>query len=311
MRWLPLFVASLVLWAPLFVGAQGLVPVQCQNPQTCGTCEFVQLINNVIRFLITFASIAATLLIIYGGFQLVVSAGNVSAKQSAKEILTNTLIGYVIILAAFLIINTGLGVLLPGGSPALGWQRVQCLYPVQPVSRPYPEYGADGFIGFSDVQQGSGSIGSCEIDTSGPCSESALRAAGFGALAGDAARIVGAESGCSPSAHSRTDTTTDGRTTSVGTWQIHMPAHQVNCGGQTLDCPSAFVSSGQRNQYNVRTYEVTNEALYQRCVQALENPACNNQIAARLATRSGDMGDWACSARRCGVATTRNHLCPL
>jgi hypothetical protein len=311
MRWLPVALLLVFLFVPELAGAQGLVPVMCDNPQTCGTCEFAQLINNVVGFLIFFASLAATLLIMYGGFRLVTSGGNVSEKQAAKSTIINTLIGYVIILAAFLIVDTILGVLLPGNSPALGWQQIECLYPVQPVSIPYQEYDADGFVGFSNVQQGSGSVGSCQVASTGPCSESALRAAGFGSLAADAARIVGAESGCSPTAHSRTDTTTGGRTTSVGMWQIHMPAHQVTCGGQTLDCPSAFVSSGQRNQFNVRTYEVVNESLYQQCVRALEDPACNSQIAARLAQRSGDMGDWACSARRCGVATTRNHLCPL
>jgi hypothetical protein len=98
------------------------------------------LINNVVRFLTFFATLAATLLIMYGGFRLVTSGGNVNEKQAAKSIIVNTLIGFVIILAAFLIINTILGVLLPGNSPALGWRQIQCLYPTVPQAREYEEY---------------------------------------------------------------------------------------------------------------------------------------------------------------------------
>ena len=68
-------------------------------------------------------------MIIYGGFRLVTSAGDVSAKTFAKSVITNVLIGYVLVLTAFLIINTALGLLLPGDSPALGWQKIECLYP--------------------------------------------------------------------------------------------------------------------------------------------------------------------------------------
>ena len=303
----------LLIAVPNFAVAQGLVPMQCESPQSCGTCEFVQLINNVINFLITFAVIAATLLIMYAGFRLVTSGGDVSAKTAAKSMMSNVLIGIVLVLTGFLIINTVLGVLVPGDSPVLGWRQVECLYPTVPVTVPYQAFGADGFIGFTDQQAGTGSVGACQVAASGPCSVGALQASGFGALASDAARLVGMESGCNTSALSRTDQTTDGRTTSVGVWQIHMPAHAVNCGAQQLDCPSAFRDSGRRNEFNVRMYDVLPgaEQLYNDCVAALQNPACNHQIAARLANNSGDMGDWACSAVRCGVQTSRNNRCPL
>lgn len=317
------FVVVLFFATPDISAAQQLVPVACNDQQTCGTCEFVQLINNVIRFFITFASIAATLMILYGGFKLVTSGGDVSAKTTAKSIITNVLIGYVLILAAFLVINTILGVLLPGDSPALGWQRIECIYPTQAqeveqedfsVAGGFREgYGEDGFIGFSDTVDGFGDATAvaCQVPSQGPCSLSNLQAAGFGSLAGDAARIVGAESGCNPSSESRTDTTTDNRTYSVGTWQINMAAHQVNCGGQNLNCPAAFRDAGTRNKYNVKEKIVVNESLYNACLRALKDPQCNNQIGARLATRSGDMGDWACSAKKCGIYTTRNSKCPL
>lgn len=117
-----------------------LVPVRCEDPQNCGTCEFAEMINNVIRFLITFASLAATIMIIYGGFRLLTAGGNVSGKEAAKSIIVNVLIGYVLLLAAFLIVNTVLGVLLLGSSPSLGWQNIECLYPTEPEWQQYAEH---------------------------------------------------------------------------------------------------------------------------------------------------------------------------
>jgi hypothetical protein len=153
--------------------------------------------------------------------------------------------------------------------------------------------------------------GTCEAPPSGPCSAEALRNQGFGNLADAAAQISSAESGCNTRAESGTDRTEDGRTYSFGVWQINIAAHRMSCNGQTLDCPSAFVDTGRRNQYNIRIQRVVNEPLYQACRAAALNPDCNSQTAARLATASGDMGDWACSAVKCGIYTTRNSSCRL
>jgi hypothetical protein len=126
------------LFFPTFSSAQGLVPVQCAGPDAavaCGTCEFVDLINNVIQFIITFSTILATIVIIYAGFRLVTSAGDVSAKEVAKRIVVNVLIGYVLILAAFLIVNTILGVLVSDGDEfgILSWQEIECIRPISPT----------------------------------------------------------------------------------------------------------------------------------------------------------------------------------
>ena len=291
MRWLPLFVASFILWAPTLVGAQGLVPVQCQSPSSCGTCEFVQLINNIISFLVTFASIAATLLIIFGGFKLVVSAGNVSAKQGAKETIVNTLIGYVIILAAFLIINTGLGILLPGDSPALGWQRVQCLYPIQPVGEFAPESQIGGAqnaaFTLGDVGQNRGVCNFDNLDSY------------FGNQTTVAQCVAYGESTCGANLNSTTDFISTGEPFSFGTFQINITVHQIEgCAGNgassnLLDCPAAFSGT----DYDAR---IVNRDLYDQCRQALYNPACTLQNAARLQARDG-WGIWsAYSNNGCG-----------
>lgn len=299
--------ALIVLVLPSTSEAAQLVPVQCVDPNNCGTCEFVQLVNNVVQFIITAASLIAVGVFMYAGVLMVTSGGNVEAVNKAKSYFTNVVIGYVLILAGFLIVDVFLATILPSNSSILNWREVQCIYPNRAVADLSRTGTGSSTLNFGASTGG----GQCEAYTGGPCGEAALRSAGFGALAGDAARIIGAESSCDPSARSRTDTTTDGRSYSIGIWQINLAVHNLSCSGQTLNCPDAFEPAGTRNRYNVREYRIVNESLYNRCAVLAAQPACNHAKAAELANRSGDMGDWACSARKCGVATTRNHLCPL
>lgn len=332
---------GLMLVLPVWVYSAGLVPCGGPDEEPCQTCHVVSLMSNVINWLIVILGFLAVLVIIYAGIRLVTSAGNTSAMESAKKILTNMIIGYVIVLAGWLIIDYGIKALV-NESKFGPWNVIECVTQEQIKFNKYIDYvdlGNQLSLGRAalDVSlipssvidpsapvvtprfspgSGAGSLGSCKVAASGPCSEPELRRAGFGNLAGDAARIVGQESGCNPNAESRTDTTTDGRTFSVGTWQINLAVHPLRCTMSTgqqlnLNCPTAFRRTNLRNQYRVRMYDVIDENLYRQCVQAAKDPHCNNQIAAGLATRSGDMGDWACSSKKCGVRTTRNHLCPL
>lgn len=324
-----IFVGLLIV-LPVWVYSAGLVPCGGYGEDPCQTCHVVSLMSNVINWLILILGFLAALVIIYAGARLVISTGNVSELEQAKKIMTSMIIGYVIVLAGWLIIDYGIKSLIDE-SEFGPWNVIECVE--QPVITEIPpeaiEYiNLGGSIGRLSLEvgapagsnfgpdSGAGSLGSCVVAQSGPCSVAALEAAGFGSLATDAAMIVGQESGCNPNAESRTDTTTDGRTFSVGTWQINLGVHPLVCTGSNgqpinLNCPSALKKTNQRNSFNVYMYEVINEDLYQQCVQAAKDPHCNNQIAAGLARASGDMGDWACSAKKCGVSTSRNHLCPL
>ncbi len=307
-------VLLLVLLTPELVQAEQLVPLQCSgnDPSSCGTCEFVQLVNNLIQFIIVLASSIAVLVFIFAGFRMLTSGGNADAAKKAKEMITNVAIGYIIILAAFLFIDLLFGVLIDDGNPSLNWRTVECIYPTRPVEVPLADRSGTGFIGNS-----SALAGSCVAAKSGPCSEDALRSRGWGDFAGDMAKIVSQESGCNATAESGTDKLTGGGGYSVGTFQINLPVHKLQCdtpdGPLNLDCPSAFKEDG-RSSNGIKKYAVVSgkEALAAECrTKAAQYPQCNEQIAIRLAKQSGDLGDWACSAVKCGVQTSRNNLCKL
>jgi hypothetical protein len=60
---------------------------------------------SLVQLLMTFLGIIAVVIILYGGFTWLTAAGNEDKVASAKKIIAAGVIGLVIILAAFLIVN--------------------------------------------------------------------------------------------------------------------------------------------------------------------------------------------------------------
>jgi hypothetical protein len=63
------------------------------------------LINRVVPFVIAFAGIGLLLVIISGGFSLLTSAGDAKKMQSGKQQITNGVIGFIIILTAYWLVQ--------------------------------------------------------------------------------------------------------------------------------------------------------------------------------------------------------------
>jgi len=60
---------------------------------------------DLIGLLMTFLGIIAVVIMLYGGFMWMTAAGNDDRVSTAKKIITAGVIGLIIILAAFLIVN--------------------------------------------------------------------------------------------------------------------------------------------------------------------------------------------------------------
>jgi len=117
--------------AQVTAGDPGLVPSGRDGdfgPDGFGSCELVDTVNNVIQFLIKMTAILAVFVFIYAGFIMVSSRGDSAQIEGAKKLFSNVLIGFVIMLAAFLIINTVLSILVGGTSGILNWQTIECQY---------------------------------------------------------------------------------------------------------------------------------------------------------------------------------------
>ncbi|MCU0679463.1 MAG: hypothetical protein MUC28_03415 [Planctomycetes bacterium] len=60
---------------------------------------------SLIKLLMTFLGIIAVVIILYGGFVWLTAAGNEDKVATAKKVIAAGIIGLIIILAAFLIVN--------------------------------------------------------------------------------------------------------------------------------------------------------------------------------------------------------------
>jgi hypothetical protein len=119
----------LALWAvtvPVEVSAQVQGFYICEGTQ-CSACDLVRLANQVIVWLIGVLFMLFAVLIFIAGFRLVTSGGNQDAMTKAKNSMVNAIIGILIVLSAWLIVDTlfrGLNVTYRGGP--FPWSQVSC-----------------------------------------------------------------------------------------------------------------------------------------------------------------------------------------
>jgi len=107
--------------------AQGLVAV-CEGRE-CSACDLADLANNVIKWLIGIMFLLFAVLTVVAGFGLVTSNGNTGALQDAKKKLTNGIIGIVIVLAAWLLVDTMMRALIGNNGEIRGygpWSEIAC-----------------------------------------------------------------------------------------------------------------------------------------------------------------------------------------
>lgn len=91
----------------------------------CGFCDALIVGRNIIEDMFKVAFILATVFIAYGGFTLMIAGGSEKNVTSAKEIIKSAVIGLLIALTAWIIINTILGTLISGNVSA-PWNELSC-----------------------------------------------------------------------------------------------------------------------------------------------------------------------------------------
>ncbi|NTV41527.1 MAG: hypothetical protein HGA61_04645 [Candidatus Moranbacteria bacterium] len=110
--------------------AGGLVPCGKTGEAMCTLCDLIKGINGIIQYLLKLSVGVALTAIAVGGVIYAASVGNPKMIETAKEAMKNALIGLLIILTAWLIINTLL--LAIGTQTNLGvngvtsWGKFEC-----------------------------------------------------------------------------------------------------------------------------------------------------------------------------------------
>ena len=102
--------------------AGGVVP--CNGPD-CRACDIITLGQNLLTWFIGIMAAITALMFAWGGMEMVMSAGNASMVSSGREKMSNAIIGLIIILASWLIVNTF--ILVISGGNLSNWGQIQCV----------------------------------------------------------------------------------------------------------------------------------------------------------------------------------------
>lgn len=106
------------LFSALVVQA-ALVPCGGQGQDPCTWCHLMQLFKNVINFLMYIAFPLAAVMIVVGGIMIMTAGGSTERVAKGKEIVTAAVIGLLIALLSWLIIDTIIGII------AVGWNNLK------------------------------------------------------------------------------------------------------------------------------------------------------------------------------------------
>lgn len=121
----------LVLFLFLFYGFPVSAQIVTCEGLACNTwCAAFGTMQNIFNFLIELAFVLAAALIVWGGVMMVISQGNPGNVNRAKEIITMATWGLVIVLIAWLVINTilvvGANLFWGAGYDFSNWWNLNC-----------------------------------------------------------------------------------------------------------------------------------------------------------------------------------------
>lgn len=296
----------LILSGLFFAGdtalAAGLVPCEGEG---CSTCHIVQVANSMVKWLIVAMASIGGLVLMYAGVKMVTAGGNMGAIESAKDMMINMIIGYLILLSAWLVIDTvmkGLvGNTLPGYGP---WNEIQCS--TKPQSPPLAPPAT-----VSTQPSGISTGGRAARLGTGECAPDVVmagaQAGGYTltqAQANTLSCIAIAESSCSNRPPGATQP--NGQPTSAsGMFQIvfgyNDTCHNLNLPVCTQIAQSAgFAVTGNLNcstAFANGRPKAGMETLANACKAAAQNINCNASAAACLLRTPTGYGHWVADSR--------------
>ena len=130
-----IIVVSLLTLLPLLAFAQGIVPCGTSTTRPCTVCDLGILIINITNFLIKNIAIPlAGLMIIIGGITIMIGSASEERVKAGKKILTNAIIGVIIVFVAWLFVDTVIKVLTGGWS---GFANFGPWYRIPPGTCPF------------------------------------------------------------------------------------------------------------------------------------------------------------------------------
>jgi type IV secretory pathway VirB2 component (pilin) len=96
---------------PGITPGEPIVPCGVGDGEKCNFCDGYELVNNIITFLLFIMTFIAIVSVAIGGLMIVAGGSKESWRTNGKDAVRYAIIGIVIALAAWLIINTIMGTL--------------------------------------------------------------------------------------------------------------------------------------------------------------------------------------------------------
>ena len=244
-------------------------------------------VGNFYAFALWAGGILAFAIVVFGGIKYMVSMGNPSNQEDAKEWIKSALLGLLLLAGAYFILNLVNPQLTTLTPPALAPVNVQ------------------------QAVQAYTNSATCTAPSAGPCTAASLANTCLGSNAANAARICSAES--SGIANAPGDLTTSKQPASVGLFQINLsantiPAHCTPGSAGCLNCPAAFDHSWHApgkcgsdgcGPSTIKS-DSASQALYAQCVAAAENIQTNIQEACQLSSNGTNWNAWS-THTSCGL----------
>jgi len=288
----------------------------------------------VMNVLVSLGVLAVVFFIAWAGFLMITGGSNPANRTKAKNRMLNAVIGLVVILGAYIIVDTVMKVLYnpntaleagtfgPWNAIFAGDESNYCL-----DKNDHPGLLTNGsFVdtvgeiiqpGTSNSSSGPTAGGLCKVPTNSnnPCSTQNLQGTCF-ANQPRATEVCMLESaGGKQGILSGSDKLNSGSgpSYSVGLWQINLTTTRgLIVDGK--DCRTAFSepctgAAIRVGKLGACRAHVVDQSLYTKCVAAAQDGKTNSKLACSLYTKT--MSAWKCSASRCQVpgASTMSGKC--
>jgi hypothetical protein len=118
-----------LLTLPQLAGAQNIWEgTDCNTGKNiCGFCDMIVVGVNVIDIMMEAAALIVLIMLIWGGFLMITSAGSQSKYEEGKKKITSAIIGLIITLAAWAIVNTlFMAIAAISGASEITWNNIKC-----------------------------------------------------------------------------------------------------------------------------------------------------------------------------------------
>ncbi len=290
--------------AALGTFAGQIIPQVCNCPGSAADWGCVlQTIQSFMNFSVYIATIIITLFIALAGFTYMTSGGSAEKRSLANKRVANAVIGLVIVLVAWLLVDSVMKVLYKSDAGFGPWNAIlasnnapDCIVK---NGKPPPLVGPDSSTqnaaggGVGTVTGTPGVPSTPSQNARGDCSATALQGT-FGSNAAAMSCVTTYEdSSCNTGLPSGTDIGADGNSVSFGLFQVNISANNLSqfpactaaAGTGSLNCTQAF-SGGAYTGSNHNT-RVSDAGLYAQCKRAITSASCNEQAAQTILQKQG------------------------